>query len=310
MFRPYGAPDNMKLSLPTSAIAVFLCLAAHADPALRLVARGSFDVPAARVGDTVQYRLRVEWRDVPAAVMLLPQSELESPGLRPAGRSATHRVRSGGTAAGEGLNVTEYLYLLVARDAGTARVAPFALRYHNGLNGREESVNVPGTMLKISPALVPFTQRTSVRALAVLIAAAVLAAGLRSALKRRRKRTERSAAAKPESSPFLSEIDALRTRCETADSRAWLTDAERLCTGYLCRRLGVPRTEHVRFEAALDRYLERNQTLPPVAAESWVKLRDLFHEARYAGRRREPHELREACHRMKHCLQYQGEPTP
>jgi hypothetical protein len=276
------------------------------EPALRLTAKGSFDAAAARAGDTVRYRLRVEWRDVPAAVMLLPREALETPGFMPAGSSTVHRK----SAANEGtLNVTEYTYKLVAMEAGTARVAPFALRYHNGLTGREESVNVPGALLEIAPARKPFTQRTGVRVLAFLIVLAVLLELLRRRLRERRARREKRPAP-PMAPRHEAEIASLQRRCEAADSRAWLTDAERLCTEFLCRQLGASNPANVRFEAALDRYLARNPGTAPGEAAAWSKLRDLFHEARYAGGRRQPHELREACFHLNACLILHGENQP
>jgi hypothetical protein len=301
---------DMKVPLPASRLAVAALLSASAflnapaAPALRLSARGSFDsAPAARVGDTVRYRLRVEWREVPAAVMLLPREELETPGFLPAGSSTVHRKSSGG-GDGSVLNVTEYTYALVPLEAGTAKVAPFALRYHNGLTGREEAVNVPGSLLEIAPARKPLSERTGVRVLAAVLIGLGAAEALRrllGGLKRRRRR-EAPAGTAPANAPFAAEIEALQRRCEAADSRAWLAEAERLCTGFLCRRLGASDTANVRFEAALERYRAGRPALPPGEAESWITLRDLFHEARYAGGRREPHVLRDACRHMKNCL--------
>lgn len=294
----------MRGILPASCLAAVLCLPAHpaaeAGPEptprpLRLSAQGAFDVEAARTGDTVFYRLSVQWEDVPAAVMLLPLDRLETPGFHSAGASTSHRKT---VAEGRSTNVTEYVFALVAREPGTARVAPFVLRYRNGLTGRDEAVNVPGAAIDITPARAPLARRASFR-VALLLAVATALAFATGRLLRARKRATTPAA--PETA-IGAEIALLRKRCESADFRAWATDAERLCTRFLCRRLGVGRPENVRFEAALDQYLSRPRDIGPEERAGWEALRELFHEARYAGPRRDPDALREACRHLKNCL--------
>jgi hypothetical protein len=308
--RRYMSPEPVTLPawrLPAvAACCLILALAALAlgaaePPAPRLSARGTFDAPSARAGDTVEYRLRVEWREVPAAVMVLPpRDELKTSGFHVIGQSTQHRKTA---SAGGLLNVTEFSYLLVAGEAGTGRVSPFLLRYRNGASGAVETVPVPGAALEIGSARVPWWKRLPVRlgaGLAALLAAFAL---VRAARNRRRDADEEDEEKEDE---FSRAITGLKNRCDAADSRAWLNDAERLSVEYLCRGLGVSRTRDVRFEAALAQYLDRRAAISPGEAESWVKLRDLFHEARYAGGRREPHELREACRHLKTCLTTSG----
>jgi hypothetical protein len=241
------------------------------------------------------------------------------------GVSTVHRKSS---VNGVIVNVTEFTYALVPREPGTAKVAPFILRYHNGLTGREEGVDVPGSLLEIAPARKPLMQRTGtwiVGILGVLVAIATLAGLWRRFDSRRKMRQQGAKSGGGElhndpDAPLSSDLSALKRRCDTAESRVWLADAERLCTEFLCRKLGVANPTHVRFEAALDQYLGRNASIGPTdpeTAATWSKLRDLFHEARYAGTRKEPHELREALRYITVCLQpsslqlsnleYQGE---
>jgi hypothetical protein len=265
-------------------------------------AKGSFSVPSARAGDTVEYRLRVEWRDGPAAIMVLPpRDELKTPGFTVIGQSALHRKTA---SAGLVRNVSDFSYLLVARDEGQGRVSPFLMRYHDGLSDRVESVPVEGSTLEIGPARVPFLQRWGVRAgaafLALCLGAGLLLAWTLAAAKRARR--TRPAEAVELEDEFTRGVASLKARCEAADSRLWLRDAEKLCVAYLCRGLGVSKVRDVRFEAALDQYLARRPPQNPGEDESWTKLRDLFHEARYAGGRKQPHELREACRHLKICL--------
>ena len=292
---------------------VLLCATEHPPapgPALNaaLTARGTFSVPRARAGDTVEYRLRVEWREVPAAIMVLPPGEeLKTPGFTVIGQSALHRKTA---SAGSIRNVSEFTYLMVARDEGRGRIAPFLLRYRNGLSTQTgdqvETLPVAGATLDIGPARVPFLQRRL-----VLGGAAFLTFGLILTLSlaaaKRRKRPAAGAALDAEDA-FTRGVEALKSRCEAADSRLWLKDAEKLCVAYLCQNLGVGKVRDVRFEAALEQYQARQyQTRPfsvrdPERDQSWTKLRDLFHEARYAGGRKDPYELREACRQMKICL--------
>jgi hypothetical protein len=274
-----------------------------AGPDAGLTARGSFSVPAARAGDTLEYRLRVEWRDVPAALMVLPpRDELKTHGFRVIGQSASHLKTA---SAGSIRNISEYSYLLVAGSEGRARVAPFLLRYRSDLSGRTgdriESIPVEGSALEIGPARIPFLKRKPVQGAAAFLAALMIAGLLFAAAKRARRSVPPRAGKAPED-PFAREVAELKARCDVADSRAWLRDAEKLCVAYLCRDLGVSRVREVRFEAALDRYLARRPARDPEGEQSWTKLRDLFHEARYAGGRKEPHELRDACRHLKICL--------
>lgn len=272
----------------------------EAGPELRISVSGAFQQAGARAGDTVIYRVRVEWEDVPAAVMLLPMARLETPGFLPAGGATLHRKTLSG---GKSVNVTEYTYALVAREPGTARVMPFTLSYRNGLTGRDESVGVPGASLEIDAARVPLARRPLFWGLAGLALAVVAGWAVRNAKQgARAKRHAASALSKNEGSPLDAEIALLRARCESADARAWAADAEKLCTRFLCDRLGITRPENVRFEAALDQYLARGRGLGPESVAAWGELRELFHEARYAGARREPHALLEACRHLKTCL--------
>jgi hypothetical protein len=245
--------------------------------------------------------------------MLIPIESLDAPAFLPAGAAVTH---TRATEHGRVIHRTEYSYALVPRESGTARLAPFVVRYHNGLTGREEELTVPGTTLSVAPAAVPLFERAGARgvlaaggAAGLGLAAAALLARFRA---KRRRPGDRGAPARavPEAgtpvSPEAAALGALRARCDAADSGVWIRDAERLCVSWLCPRLGITHPENVRFEAVLDQYLARAPGLAPAAADGWTTLRDLFHEARYGGGRREPHELREACRALKTCLLIDG----
>ena len=264
-----------------------------------LTATGAFSVPATRAGDTVEFQLRVEWRDVAAAILILPPgNDLKTPGFTIIGQSTLHRKIA---SAGAIRNVSEFTYRLVAREEGQGGISPFLLRYRNTqadrTDDRVESIPVPGSTLEIGPPRIPWMQHKSVMGgaafLAVGLTAGLILTLILKAAKRARRRIESNEGEVEDE--FTRAVAGLKARCDSADSSLWLRDAEKLCVAYLCHNLGVSKTREVRFEAALDQYLLRH----PGSDASWVKLRDLFHEARYAGGRKDPHELRDTCRHMK-----------
>src|SRR5690606_35017121 len=91
-------------------------LVPRSEPVLRLQADGAFETApdqTVRVGDTVVYRLRVSWNDIPAAVRLGPRTALEAPGFSVASTAVVHArtSRSGSLTGGDEPVVrTDYIY--------------------------------------------------------------------------------------------------------------------------------------------------------------------------------------------------------
>jgi hypothetical protein len=272
-----------------------------AEEAVKLSAKGTFAAARAAVGDTIEYLLRVEWKDARVPVVVLPPESLETPGFRIAGQSAAHRKSAQGGTVG---NVTEFSYQLVPKAPGNAKVAPLKLRYLTGLSSREEFLYVPGAFLDIVPARVPLYARLWFRILAGLAALTALAFGgwrfTRAHSEKRRKAREAA------THDFSPEVRALRGRWNSADSKTWIEDAEKICAAWLGHQLGSAPAAG-RFDALLDTYLSRQKPAAP-EADGWARLRELFHHARYAGGRKEPHELQDAYRVLKTCLQIPGEP--
>ena len=106
---------------------------------------------------------------------------------------------------------------------------------------------------------------------------------------------------------FRSEVQSLKGRWNTADSRIWIQDVEKVCIDYLQHTLGKQAPQTTRFEILLDTSLAKNPNLDSRETEGWNKLRELFHQARYAGGRKEPHELQDTYRILKTCLHIQGE---
>ncbi len=298
--QPAGTPVPISVpALPDSTLHASID-SARPEEEVKLSAAGSFSVQHARVGDTVAYTLRVEWKDLRVPVVVMAPESLSTPGFRIATQSAEHRKS---VAGNEIRNVTEFIYQLVPTIPGSAHVEPLKLRYLTGFSNREEALYVPGAFLDVGPARVPLRDRGWFRALLALLSlAAVLAAGWEI---RRRWRARRRRA--PQKIDFVPAVRTLKSRCQSAESRAWMQEAEQLCTSYLRQQLGA--TNGARFEFLLDAYLDQepSQVGSAEEADGWSKLRDLFRQARYAGGRKEPHELQDACRTLKTCLHIPGE---
>jgi hypothetical protein len=269
------------------------------EESVKLYVKASFLTPRAAVGDTVVYRLRVEWKDTQVPVVVLAPDSLETPGFRIVDQSATHRQS---VENGEVQNATEFLYKLMADVPGGARVSSLKLRYLTGFSNREEALYVPASYIDVDPAHVPLWKRLWFQILVFLILATALVLWGRRMLRSLREKRRLAQAEKQRG--FNPEVRALKGRWNTADSRVWIEDAERVCTDFLRHSLGINSPGN-RFETLLEQYLARNPASEEV--EAWNKLRELFHHARYAGGRKEPHELQENYRILKTCLHIQGE---
>ncbi len=301
-----GSPTPISILMPDSN-ARPLPDSARSEEAVKLSAQGMFATEKAAAGDTVEYRLRVEWKDMQIPVVVLAPESLETPGFHVAGQSATHRKTA---ENGEVRNVTEFAYKLVPKAPGSARVASLKLRYLTGLSSREEALYVPGAFLDIAPAKIPLRDRGWFRALLLAgFAVAAIMGGLSAwkAAQSKRQRTQNS-----RNKDFAPSFRALKGRWNTAESRAWIEDAERLSCEFLGQQLGAEAPASARFDALLDLYLGQSPTKAngPEEIAGWDRLRDLFRHARYAGGRKEPHELQDAYRVLKTCLHITGEEEP
>ncbi len=275
------------------------------EEAIKLTAKGSFLSEHAGVGDTIEYQLLVQWQDSRIPVVVLAPDSLETPGFRVADQSATHRKV---VENGEARNTTEFLYKLVARTQGAGRVSALKLRYLTGFSNREEALYVPGAFMDIGPEHIPLWKRLWFQLiLGIILLAGVIWSGFRLSrslsLSKGRRNAQNS-----KQRDFSPEVKGLKGRWNTADSRSWIEDSEKICLEFLRYHIGTAGTkssETTRFETLLDQYLIRHPN--PQEAEGWNKLRELFHHARYAGGRKEPHELQDTYRILKTCLHIQGE---
>lgn len=267
---------------------------------VKLSAKGSFLTDHAAVGDTVNYLLSVEWNDSRVPVVVLAPESLEATGFHIADQSTTHRKSAGN---GEIRNATEFQYKLVAKMPGGAKVSALKLRYLTGFSNREEALYVPGVFLDIEPARIPFWKQLWFKLIALIAAAASMTWGVRRGLQKARSR--RKQAQMKNQRDFAPEVKTLKGRWNTTESRVWIDDAERVCMEYLRHNLGSNIPDNARFEALLEQYLTRHSDAGE--AEGWKRLRELFRHARYAGGRKEPHELQDTYRTLITCLHIQGD---
>ncbi len=299
---------------------------------VNLSAAAAFSVPAARVGDSLDYVLRVEWPETGVPVMVLAPDSLDFQGFQVLGQATSHKKLA--TAQGIG-NRSEFVYRLRARTPGSGKAASLKLRYLTGLSQNEQSHFVPTAHLDIGPARTPLSQSLWFRLLAgwfALAAAGALAWSAYKVASRKRK-----AGRAPSREDLRPEVLALKARLRAASlgtpgaSKAILEEMESLCIRHLRQELGggdpaasraggaaaaqgaaagngtaaaAGNGASAKFDPLLDRYLAGN----PAAEGEWAGMRELFRHARFAGGHKEPHELQDAYRSLRKCLRITDEP--
>jgi len=301
-------------------------------PAVEIVnlsAQGAFSAPSARVGDSLDYVLSVEWPETGVPVMVLAPDSLDFQGFQVIGQATSHKKLA--TAQGIG-NRSEFVYRLRTRTPGSGKVSALKLRYLTGLSREEQSHFVPPAHLDIGTARAPLTRTLWFRLLAgwlALAAAGALGWAAYQAAARRRK-----AGRPPAKQDLRPEVLALKGRLRAASlgtpgaSKSILEEMESLCIRHLLQELdgNAPASSRpggsagpaagaaadggrgngaaAKFDPLLDRYLARN----PAAEGEWGGMRELFRHARFAGGHKEPHELQDAYRALRKCLRITDEP--
>jgi hypothetical protein len=275
--------------------------AAPMQEAVRLSTHGAFSKPSARVGDSLDYVVAVEWEDTQVPVVVLAPDSADFPGFRILGQATQHKKLANGQAV---KNRTEFVYSLRATAQGPGKAASLKVRYLTGLSQREEAVFIPSALIDIGPAPVRLLDMLWFQALLWLAAlGAAAAAGWAAFRLASRKRAE----ARPQRADLRPEAEALKARLRTAQnnpesSRAILSEMESLAVRYLKEETGGAGT--ARFETLLEAYLSKDRASE---AADWAKLKELFRHARFAGGYKEPHELQDAFRTFRKCLKIQAE---
>lgn len=301
---------------------------------VNLSVQGAFTAASARVGDSLDYVLSVEWPETGLPVVVLAPDSLDFQGFQVIGQAASHKKLA--TSQGIG-NRSEFVYRLRARTPGSGKATSLKLRYLTGLSRNEQAQFVPTAHLDIGAARTPLAQSLWFRLLAGWFALAAAGAVAWSAFKfASRRREAKRPAARRDLGP---EVLALKGRLRTASlgtpgvSQSILQEMESLCIRHLRQELGIadgaapggagaaggtgapggagaPPAAQAKFEPLLDRYLAANGSKPASDAASgdWAGLRDLFRHARFAGGHKEPHELQDAYRALKKCLRITEEP--
>jgi hypothetical protein len=312
-----AAPDSQPardpfLSPPPGAAVPDSAGAAPMQTAVKLSTQGAFTSQAARVGDSLDYIVSVEWEDTQVPVMVLAPDSVEFPGFKTLGQATQHSKLANGQTI---RNHTEFIYKLRAATQGPGKAASLKVRYLTGLSQREEAVFVPSALIDIGPAPVRLLDMLWFKLLLWLaILTAAVAAGWASFRLAARKRME----AQPKRADLRPQVDALKSRLRTTQnnaeaSKAILMEMEAIATAFLQDELGETKPD--RFESLADAYLSKGraggtpvgEARPVDGAADWTKLKELFRHARFAGGYKEPHELQDAFRTFRKCLKMQAE---
>jgi hypothetical protein len=285
--------------------------AAPMQAAVKLSTQGAFTSQAARVGDSLDYVVSVEWEDTQVPVMVLAPDSVEFPGFKILGQATQHSKLANGQTV---RNHTDFIYKLRAASQGPGKAASLKVRYLSGLSQREEAVFVPSALIDIGPAPVRLLDMLWFKLLLwIAILAAAVAAGWASFRLAARKRME----ARPRRADLRPQVDALKSRLRTVQnnaeaSKAVLMEMEAIATAFLLEELGETKpaseTKPARFESLADAYLSKGGGgATGREAADWAKLKELFRHARFAGGYKEPHELQDAFKTFRKCLKMQTE---
>jgi hypothetical protein len=272
---------------------------------VKLSDRGAFSAPAARVGDSLDYVVSVEWEDTQVPVMVLAPDSADFPGFRILGQATQHKKLANGRTV---RNHTEFIYALRASTQGPGKASALKVRYLTGISQREEAVFVPAALIDIAPAPVRLMDMLWFKILLWLaILGAAVGAGWASFRLSARKRP-----ARPQRADLRPEVDALKVRLRAAQSnpdsgKALLMEMESLAIRFLMDELGDGAP--ARFEPMVDAYLSQGRGGQAAGGEAadWAKLKELFRHARFAGGYKEPHELQDAFRTFRKCLKMQAE---
>src|SRR5207253_1309750 len=121
-----------------------------------LSTQAAFSQPSARVGDSLDYVLQVEWRDGQVPVVVLAPDSIAFAGFKVIGQATVHKKIA---TENEVRNHTEFIYRLRAVTQGGGRAASLKLRYLSGISKSEEAVYVPAAILDVGPAPVNLADR-------------------------------------------------------------------------------------------------------------------------------------------------------
>lgn len=178
---------------------------------VNLAAQGAFTVPAARVGDSLDYVLSVTWPETGVPVVVVAPDSLDFRGFQLLGQATSHKKLA--TAQGIG-NQSLFIYRLRATTPGDGKAASLKLRYLTGLSRNEQIHFVPTAHLDIGAAPTPITRSLWFRLLAgwfALAAAGALAWSVYKLASRHRRQSR--PAARPDLRP---DVLALKGRLRTA----------------------------------------------------------------------------------------------
>lgn len=229
-------------------------------------------MPAVTVGDTFEFPVTVSWGVQGSALLVVPTGTANAKGLTQVGMSqeSARSVKDGKEVA----SIT-FTYKILAADTGNLHIP--AMRFEiptqmgQPLDLRSESVDV-----RVNEPFNPLPL-----AVGLIVAVCVLLAGLWRV--KRRAAVREAAAAKNAAEDALRErMMVLKQRVNTADSREWLLELERICKEYVAEKFGMAASA-----VNLDNLVKDGNL------EGWESLVEEFAHARYGGGKRDGFENKE-----------------
>lgn len=228
-------------------------------------------VPTVVRGDTFELKVNVSWQ-APAgqgALLILPTGSANTKGITQLGIREEHsRIVQGENA----ISKTQFIYTLLADDTGSVSIPPLRFQIPTQ-DGSKEFLSEGVSFHVESPS-------NAVGYIACALGLVLLAAGIFTALFKRKKRLAKERAETLRSEAALTEeFLLLKKRIAKADSRTWLLDLEKICKSWAKKRYGSESLEELSAAGIL---------------VGWESLLEEFAHARYGGGARDAFENKES----------------
>ncbi len=261
--------------------------------AFKIDSKTAFSLPSPHVGDSLDFVISLEWKDMQIPIMVLAPESLSFSGFKILGQNTQHQKLVRGENV---INHTEFIYQVKAITQGAGKASSIKLRYMSPLSKNEEAIFVQPTFIDIGKQKIPFTHSWIFKIIVGLVLGVLVYFGIRMGLQ---KLKERKKAKTPSQKDFLPALQAIKARLLVVDSKSVIEQMEKICIDFLSEKLSLTQTGILKFEPLLLNYLP---TCEDAMQSEWKELQGLFHHARFAGGQKASHEMQDYYRRLKKCL--------